>query len=82
VLGQVQWANDQRQAALDSLEHSISLLKDHNPYETARTKAEWGRVLAVTDPRRAMALLRAAHATFQELDAQRDRHTYEQILNS
>ncbi|CAG1010987.1 Regulatory protein AfsR [Anaerolineales bacterium] len=73
VLGQVQWANNQHKVALDSFERSLSLLADHDPYESARTKAELGQRLKVNDELdRSIALMQEARATFQKLGAERD----------
>jgi hypothetical protein len=73
VLGQVLAASGQLDAALAAFQHSLTLLIESDPYETARTQAAWGFVLAAgPDPEQGRRLLLAAQATFQELGAQRD----------
>lgn len=70
VLGQAQWANDRREAALSSFETSWTMLTGREPYEAARTQAEWGQCLAVVgESERGDALLREARETFERLGA-------------
>lgn len=73
VLGQVQWADGQPEAAIASFEQSLAVLAGHDPYEAARTQAEWGRALVAsgqTEPGR--RLLAEARATFERLGARRE----------
>ena len=81
VLGQIQAANNRRAASLTLFERSVLLLVDHEPYEAARTKLEWGRALIANDVGLATRLLDEARATFERLGARRDWQTCEQILN-
>ena len=72
VLGEVQLAAGEREAALAALEQSAALTAS-DPYEAARTQREWGYALRAADPDRAEELLRAARSTFDRLGAKRDR---------
>lgn len=73
VLGQVLWASEQHESALVAFEQSLALLSPLDPYETARTQAQWGQCLmAQGDDARGALLVQAARETFTRLGAQWD----------
>jgi tetratricopeptide (TPR) repeat protein len=73
ALGQALLVNGQYEQAIAAFEKSLSILKDCDRYEAARTKAQWGHALLsrgkVTQAER---LLKEALATFKNLYAKRD----------
>jgi tetratricopeptide (TPR) repeat protein len=82
VLGQVQCALSGHDTAQTSFELSIALLANRDPYEAARTKAEWGACLLLDgEVERGKALLQEARTLFEQLGAQRDRQTCARVLN-
>ncbi len=81
VLGQAQWADGQREAALASFEQSLALLADRDPYEAARANVEWGKALRESgQAERGTALLTEARAMFERLGAARDLAAVDEIL--
>ena len=83
VLGQAQLANDQPEAAVAAFEQSLSILTEQDPYEAARTKAQWGHCLVSgRDAERGIILLQEARATFEVLGARRDLAAVDEILRS
>jgi tetratricopeptide (TPR) repeat protein len=73
VLGQALLANHRQEQALGAFERSLSILADHDPYEAARTKMQWGINLAkALEPLQGLSLLQEARATFQQLGARRE----------
>jgi tetratricopeptide (TPR) repeat protein len=83
VLGQALLANNQPQAALEAFSQSLALLEHRDPYEAARTQAEWGHALLPgPETERGITLLQEARATFERLGAQRDLAAVEGILGT
>ena len=78
VKGQVLLAGGQDEPALAAFERSLSLLTD-DPYESARTKATWGRALvSIGDVDEGRALLQEASLSLQGLGAKQDLETVEE----
>lgn len=71
VLAQVLFFMERADEALNSLEASLTLLADRDPYETARTELELA-FAAGTDTMRRTQLLTGARHTLERLGAQRD----------
>ena len=70
VVGQASLAAGEHEAAMTSFERSLPLLADHDPYESARSQAQWGQMLlAGSDASRGIDLLHKARATFAKLGA-------------
>jgi tetratricopeptide (TPR) repeat protein len=81
VLGQMQWANGQREAALASFEKSLQVLGDRDPYEAARTKVEWAKCLKSNgDAEQSATLSQVAQSAFRKLGARRDLANLEKGL--
>ena len=57
--------------ANDTFAQSLEMLADV-PYEAARTRTAWGRLLAAHEPARAARLLDDARAEFERLGARAD----------
>jgi hypothetical protein len=72
-------AIDQRAAAAADFQRSLDLLADRDPYEAARTKAAWGKLLG-SDSEQGMALLEEAQAVFAHLGAVHDCSSVASIL--
>jgi ATP/maltotriose-dependent transcriptional regulator MalT len=73
VLGQVLVASGERERAMEAFEKSLALLDDYDPYEAARTKAQWGLAMVEGgDVAQGKRLLGEARATFQTLGARHD----------
>ena len=73
VKGQALAAAGQMTDALAAFERSLALLAGQDPYETARTQAQWGLALlssGCTD--RGKTMIQEARAVFQQLGALRD----------
>jgi tetratricopeptide (TPR) repeat protein len=83
VLGQVFFADSQRQLAMEAYSESFTLLDHQDPYESARTQMQWGlALLSSINKDQGMDLLKGAQATFKQLGAQRDLVNVERILRS
>jgi tetratricopeptide (TPR) repeat protein len=83
VLGQALLTSDQPEQAVAAFEVSLSLLTNHDPYEAARTKAQWGlSLISSGDADRGIGLLRQAETAFQELGAQGDLAVVHDVLRS
>jgi tetratricopeptide (TPR) repeat protein len=82
VVGQALLANDQTKAAFRAFEQSLSLLEGQDPYEAARTRAQWGLALISRDADEAGRLLEKAQATFEELGAMRDLAAVKETLEA
>jgi hypothetical protein len=81
VLGQVRAAQGQLPAALDAFAQSLAYLAERDPYEAARTRAQWGQLLAAGyDPAAGAQLLADARAAFLHLGAQRDLVAIDALL--
>jgi tetratricopeptide (TPR) repeat protein len=73
VHGQVLFAQGQVNAAISDFERSFQLLDGQDPYEAARTQAQWAYALErVSKGGEGKALLAKARATFRELGAKND----------
>jgi len=73
VLGQALLASGQHEQAMTAFAQSLALLGDTDPYEAARTRAQWGLALmSAGDCVRGTSLLQAARTTFQALGAKQD----------
>jgi hypothetical protein len=63
----------ERDHAMEAFAQSLALLDEADAYEAARTRLQAGIARLSHEPsEQAIALLRKAQATFQELGAQRD----------
>ncbi len=81
VLGQVRAAQGQLPAALDAFAQSLAYLTERDPYEAARTRAQWGQLLAIgCEPAAGAQLLADARAAFLQLGAQRDLAAIDTLL--
>ena len=72
ILGQIQERSGERRQALESLEASLLLLADEDPYEAARTMAVLSKIVIETDHDEARRLAHRARTIFRNLDAKRD----------
>ena len=68
VLGQAQLAAGLDHEAALSFQRSLEILRDREPYEAARTRAQWGQMLLDRgEQEQGMHLLREAASVFQQL---------------
>lgn len=75
VLGEVLFAAGQGKQAREAFQHSLELLNEQDPYEAARTKAQWGKALLSTkDATQGEELLCEAHETFDGLGVQHNQY--------
>lgn len=80
VLGLALLANDQRDEALAIFKRSESTLSKAYPYETARTRMEWGlSLIAEGNPEAGYTLLGKAQTTLRTLGAQSELAAIEQL---
>jgi ATP/maltotriose-dependent transcriptional regulator MalT/transcriptional regulator with XRE-family HTH domain len=83
ILGQVYIADEDYPGAQQAFEKSLSLLEAQDPYETARTKMQWGLAILSggdTDVSKGGRLLQEAQQLFRELGAKRDLMAVERLL--
>lgn len=82
IYGETLLANQQPAAALAAFAQSLTLVAN-DPYESARTKAAWGRyLLSGLDSTQGTAFLRDAQIAFQMLGAERDLAAAQTSLKS
>ncbi len=85
VLGQIYLAAEDYPGASQAFEKSLSLLEHQDPYETARTRMQWGLAMlsgGEADLEKGRRLLHGARQVFKQLGAQRDLATVERLLKS
>ena len=82
VLGQALLADGQVGRGTEALEQCLALVVN-DPYETARAKTTWGRILlSGTEQEQGRALLQEARETFATLGAKRDLASLDELLEA
>jgi hypothetical protein len=83
TLGDVLLAEHESAPACEAFDQSHTLLHDKDPYEAARTKVRWGRMLlSGAQADQGWTLLEEAHTIFQTLGASTDLVSIEQWKES
>ena len=76
-------AAGQMPGALDAFERSLALLAGQDPYEAARTQAQWGLVLLTSGcADRGKTMIQEARAVFQQLGALQDLAAVDEPLSA